>query len=285
MRTGTAAMYSLPEVIEQIYKAAIPVCEKRRLASRSIALLLLPGEQLDAPSSADEVYALQSVLWAAGRAVGRTLDVTAAKTALRQHGTSGMKLASRVSKLSKVRNARSHPDVGLEAEVVSLLSVPLSDALQPRVAENTLEVPATIEEMSFKAEVLADGMMKLQAEVEQINAENNVSVFQVFTGGSPDPPDDLSILFITGLPVHGADESIAQVLGPYGDVVSTHILPDNGIYGTHGRSALVEFSGFSVMSGKILLPSEPWTMRVVDQSTAEMIVRRCSECGSSEGAA
>ena len=66
----------------------------------------------------------ESALVAVGRLAGLRAkpSITVAKEALRRHGSHGAKLASRLSKLSKVRNGLGHPDVTLLPDILGLAS-------------------------------------------------------------------------------------------------------------------------------------------------------------------
>ena len=66
---------------------------------------------------------LDRILYAAASGLGvENLNISRAKEALRARGPQGSCLAGRMSRLSKVRNGLAHADLGLEREVVELLS-------------------------------------------------------------------------------------------------------------------------------------------------------------------
>ena len=57
-----------------------------------------------------------------GKSCAQRANVSEVKTLLRGKGADGTKLASRVGKLSKMRNTNAHPDVGLIEDIRALLA-------------------------------------------------------------------------------------------------------------------------------------------------------------------
>ena len=71
-----------------------------------------------------KLEALEEALAAVAYGLGCPADrftVPQAKAALRERGEAGSSLAARLGRMSKGRNARAHPDVGLVAAIVHLL--------------------------------------------------------------------------------------------------------------------------------------------------------------------
>ena len=105
---------SLPDVLNDIWASQLPVSERRRLAARISAVSMSGGPHRLAGESGDEVVTLEEALIAAGGGV--KLSISAAKAHLRLL-PEGHQLASRVSRLSKIRNGRAHPDVNLLRDI------------------------------------------------------------------------------------------------------------------------------------------------------------------------
>ena len=107
--------------------AGVPVAEKRRLAARAATATVfaasgrLPRLDTGEPPSCERLEeALEAVSELTGGRGPRPI-VSEAKEQLRRRGLAGRRLASRVGKLSRARNAASHPDVGLAREIRQLL--------------------------------------------------------------------------------------------------------------------------------------------------------------------
>ena len=108
-----AVALSLRLVLEAIHSAGIGGGERRRLSVRAVAFALgvaepvVQAEVLETP-----FLALHDALDMVASAVGvEVVTITEANTILRGTGASG--LASRLSRLSKVRNHAAHPDFSL----------------------------------------------------------------------------------------------------------------------------------------------------------------------------
>ena len=130
MAAACGAGGRLAALLGEVWASPMPVAEKRRLAFR-LSLEVLHGggtaqgraaAEIVEASSGDEgtgsrshLIHLEEALLAVGRHAGRAsgdkITIAEAKAQLRQHGPSGTKLASRLGRLSKLRNAEAHPDV------------------------------------------------------------------------------------------------------------------------------------------------------------------------------
>ena len=116
-------MANLREVLSEIWAAVLPLPERRRLAGRAVHAALY-----GAPSTgtAQEEGSTPTMLAECMAAVAQKvkseqdLTITKAKSILRAVGPSGASLASRLSRLSKTRNATCHPDVSLLRDIGSL---------------------------------------------------------------------------------------------------------------------------------------------------------------------
>jgi hypothetical protein len=119
---GRRAEVDLTAAVEAVYRTCLSLAEKRRLATR---LLAGGGRRDTSPegnvvhpvvSGFDSVHTLQLVLRAAGCS-----GVSEAKQALRARGSDGNRLASRISKLSSLRNAAAHADVSLADDIAAFM--------------------------------------------------------------------------------------------------------------------------------------------------------------------
>jgi hypothetical protein len=152
----------LRDAIGEIYAAPIPAVEKRKLACRVVADVLLVqrgaaiARSFDHESEIDRLEeALHEVAQAAGH-VGK-MTIQLAKTWLRDHGDSGTKLASRIAKLSKSRNVAAHPDVSLVRDI-RCLSEQWAQAEQAPVVQ--VEGHEGDEAVATKAEAFAPEQTK-----------------------------------------------------------------------------------------------------------------------------
>ena len=114
----------LISVLEAIQRADIPANERRRLGARAVeaALRLLAaaaGGTACEPSAVEPRLHFEDALVAvqAAAKTDEKLNVAKAKAWLRAQGSEGTSLASRLGRLSKARNAASHPDVSLIREI------------------------------------------------------------------------------------------------------------------------------------------------------------------------
>ena len=112
------APLSLTAALEQIHAANIGAAERRRLASRAVALAMgAPAEQNVQAEVADgraasPFLALHDALDVVAAAAGmKAVTITEAKELLRRQGAPAV--AARLSRLSKARNIAAHPDFGL----------------------------------------------------------------------------------------------------------------------------------------------------------------------------
>ena len=141
MAAGCGADGRLAALLSEVWASQMPVAEKRRLSFR-LSLEVLRGQgtdqgragvEVEEASSLDEgtgtrshLVHLEEALLTVGRHVGRDsgqkVTIAQAKAVLRPLGPEGMKLASRLGRLSKLRNAAAHPDVAFVADIKNLLS-------------------------------------------------------------------------------------------------------------------------------------------------------------------
>ena len=115
---------ALSAALDAIWASQIPLTEKRRLAARAVAMQMASGQGSDhVGGCSGECQALEDVLAEVavfrGPLCGKT-SVSEAKAVLRQLGSAGTSLASRLGRLSKRRNAAAHPDSGLLHDVRAL---------------------------------------------------------------------------------------------------------------------------------------------------------------------
>lgn len=118
---GAMRALSLRQVLDEIWLAeALPPMERRKLAHAAVARSQVGQTDAEAPITA-ETNALEEALVAVAGALGRTgkLTVQDAKAALRGTGEEGARVASRLGRLSKLRNGKCHPDVGLLHDIAA----------------------------------------------------------------------------------------------------------------------------------------------------------------------
>ena len=119
------------EAAQKLLEAVVKAGGSRHVVATVAAALrrltTLPGraaecssDEAAAPAQCFRILeeALEAVRQLAGG--GRRLNISGAKEVLRQHGSAGCSLASRLGKVSRVRNAHAHPEVGLAAEIGQL---------------------------------------------------------------------------------------------------------------------------------------------------------------------
>ena len=117
---AAGATYDFAGFLGELWKADIPLDERRRLAARACGQAQAsrhpPGD-----GRRDVLDRLEEVLAVAGQSLGVPKpNVTTVKSVLRARGRGD--LASRLSRLSKGRNAMAHPDVGLSTELREALA-------------------------------------------------------------------------------------------------------------------------------------------------------------------
>ena len=117
---------SMREVLGEIFAAAIPRAEQRRLAGLAVQVALRrQPEALDKEakpathSSEGPLIDIERILTLLGDGVSKA-GLGAAKRELRERG--GVVLAARLGRLSRVRNSCAHPDVALYNDIVQVLA-------------------------------------------------------------------------------------------------------------------------------------------------------------------
>ena len=141
--------------MESIWTANLPSVEKKRLLTRiamAAAFHCAPGYA--DPDNSENNNELFEVDFLAEILVtfGKKTTITEAKQQLRQQGQEGYRLASRLSKLNKLRNGRCHPDIGLLGDIQELIG----RQHPSQATEPTNNDYSTSAEQQTKAEVCAD---------------------------------------------------------------------------------------------------------------------------------
>ena len=107
----------LRDVLDSVWSSAVPLAEKRRLAARAVAMVLLgPAQPDQGRSVAEELLDFEGLLRGIGACAGRLGSkptVSEAKRWLRGLGEPGGRFASRLGAISKQRNRQAHPDAGM----------------------------------------------------------------------------------------------------------------------------------------------------------------------------
>ena len=157
---GRSRSEELSEVMGAVWRAAMPLAERRRLALRlSFAALRVGGHDAGdgdrdglhaAPEGRGEgdgtqLRHLEEILLSVGQLEGRTPgdrlpSISEAKRVLRDRGQAGARMASRLGKLSKSRNAVAHPDVAMAMDVASLATTSGEDVPVVPVAPTRLPI-------------------------------------------------------------------------------------------------------------------------------------------------
>lgn len=156
-------MLTLLELVNCIYSADIPRSEQRLLAKSAIGCALHSPSQAQAHLERDKHTRdqFEDALEAVGEIVGlpQKPSVTEATAYLRDvHGINGMRLASRLGKLSKSRNLASHP-VGDFAQEMTALS---GRGPVPPFGDNASTAPSRAEVSDQSVDrVIAKGGLKL----------------------------------------------------------------------------------------------------------------------------
>ena len=112
---------ALAQALRTIYPLHVPVAEQRRLAGRALGLVLQLGDRAPVRDRSVLPEAFEIALLEVGRIMGKTgkATVTEAKQHLRGFGAARVKLASKLGRLSKLRNTEVH-DVTCVAELAEL---------------------------------------------------------------------------------------------------------------------------------------------------------------------
>ena len=111
--------------LDAIFEARIPAEACRALAMHAVEVALRrPCDSRAWQASQQPIPLVEEILALVGRAMGESAkaSITRCKKWLRERGLDGAQLASRISRLSKVRNAHAHPDVGILDEVRRVLA-------------------------------------------------------------------------------------------------------------------------------------------------------------------
>ena len=113
----------LAEALNGIWMSEAPLTEKRRLSARVTMAVGMPGGGAEGSAqSYDVLSAFEECVCEVATKAGCARDVRATKQWLRQQGEKGVRLASRLGRLSKVRNAAAHPDATFLEDVRNLVS-------------------------------------------------------------------------------------------------------------------------------------------------------------------
>ncbi len=158
---------SLTGVLEAIQRADIPANERRRLGARAVeaALRLLAAAAEAAvsdPSVVEPRRHFEEALVAVQEAAQskEMFNVVKAKAWLREQGLAGKGLASRLGRLSKARNATSHPDVSLLREIRCLHAQDGAASFDDKLVDGRLLiVPAASEPMEPEEESSVHGLI------------------------------------------------------------------------------------------------------------------------------
>ena len=119
---GCSDACELPGVLAAIFSLELPMAERRRLASRAVALVLMPAAKRSEPEPGlPGVF--EDILLKVGSLMGKEgkASVSEAKAFLRGFGGPGVKMASRLGKLSSGRNAVVHDGFTLAEELAQLV--------------------------------------------------------------------------------------------------------------------------------------------------------------------
>ena len=213
MAAGCGADGRLAALLSEVWASQMPVAEKRRLSFR-LSLEVLRGQgtdqgragvEVEEASSLDEgtgtrshLVHLEEALLTVGRHVGgpsgQKVTIAQAKAVLRPLGPEGMKLASRLGRLSKLRNAAAHPDVAFVADIKKLLSgAPIATSsassepeeeaevkmklMQPAADRGGLEACASTRSQEARAAQVAWDVLTARISVKLANSLREVGTF------------------------------------------------------------------------------------------------------------
>lgn len=115
----------LRQVLDEIAASGVSTADKRGLWRFAVGVAAGGPQAVARVSCDDTITRLEEILVAAGS--GKKTSITNAKERLRALGPEGAGLASRLSRLSKSRNSRAHPDTGLLEEVKRIIDRSDSD--------------------------------------------------------------------------------------------------------------------------------------------------------------
>lgn len=218
---------SLRSVLADIYAQDLPKAEKRRLASRAVTWTLRPAGHSSECRTKDAVISeLQHILSVIAEAGGvPRMNVTEAKAWLRARGHAG--LASRVGKLSKVRNSCAHPDTCLVDDIMRVLPAALTSQ-----------------------DVRGQGLGCLQVSLADMDASTETAEDDDGTCQGSGTSSGLECMYETlQRPHHDGLDSVAGVVAVQTDVTlsNTVVLPiDAGI--AAARQFLQRYAGASEVS-------------------------------------
>ena len=119
---SSGSAVALSQALHAVYSLHLPLAEQRRLAGRALGLVLQPSDRAAVRDRSVIPEAFELALLEVGRIMGKSgkATVTEAKQHLRRFGAAGAKLASKLGRLSKLRNAEVH-DVSFAAELAELV--------------------------------------------------------------------------------------------------------------------------------------------------------------------
>ena len=164
----------LSQTVAEIYASGIPVAECRMLARTAVVTSLRGHGAERSAERQDEVDYLEQALHVVAQLAGCSgkIAVSKAKCWLREQGGQGPQLASRLSRLSKTRNSRSHPDVSL-VDHMRGLAASEPDGLAR--AEDSTEVDSSVDS--------GGASPSDQGEVAEADNENQVSIDEMSNVG------------------------------------------------------------------------------------------------------
>ena len=120
---------SLRQILDEIYQTKLPKAEQRFLAARAVGVAFHGSSRPTSSMSGSEwspLVAYDSILASAGSLLlgsSGKASVQHLKYELRKQG--GHQLASRLSRLSKLRNGTAHMDVQLQDDIVAFFNAAL----------------------------------------------------------------------------------------------------------------------------------------------------------------
>ena len=111
---------SLQQLLNEIWATALPLSERRRLARQVVTTAALGNGANSEQAEAKAIY--EELLDTVGKKAGleHKPSIVEAKHWLRSRGSNGCRMASRLGKISKLRNLVAHPDPTLLKDILDL---------------------------------------------------------------------------------------------------------------------------------------------------------------------